>query len=198
METLNYKIFAFMLILLFGMGSVMALSIGNSIHINITIDNSTVPDNSSATNHTNTVIINNTDTTQANDNETTSDTTSAVENNDASDSSVSNSYSSHRVITSNNPDANVDSNGDGTNPSGNTKNQDSYVNSSLLTGASVFPGSGMSNVLKIISIIPTIVLAVIFILTYLLYRRKTDEKGGKKTSGKRKKKVNKIRKKKRK
>jgi len=170
MKTSNYKSFAVIFVMLFAVSYVAALSIGNSIHLNITIDNSTAPNDPSITNDTNPVITNNTtDTSQTNEDQTNTDTTSTLDDN-TDDSSNSDSNSGIATLYGNSNDNSVS---DPTN--NNVVNQNSQKNSSLLSGASVFSGSGMSNTLKILSIIPTIFLAVVFICTYMLYRRKIDE-----------------------
>jgi len=163
MKTLNYKSFAFILVVLCAIGYVSALSIGNSIHLNITIDNSTSTD---TTNNTNTNT--NTDTTPTNQQttHTNTHTTSIVDNSDNTDTTDSESDSSS-----------TDSNNDPSSLTDNSVNQDPTENDNLVTGASVTStgGLGKSNIMKFMSIIPTIVLAVIFICTYMLYRRKIDE-----------------------
>jgi preprotein translocase subunit SecF len=170
METSNLKCLALIFVLLLvGISSVMALSVGGSIGIDIKVNGSSANITTNTTTNTTTNLSNQT-TTQTNNNETDTQTntntntiTNTVTTHSASNRNYENDY------TNNSPDETIESDN-----SDITTSSDENINESFTpTGASVSKNSiNISKTGKILIMFSTIVLALVFIGTLLIYKRK--------------------------
>lgn len=169
-----YKLILILFIIIFGISSVIALSVGGGISFNITINNSGV------SNYSNTTHINPNNQTAIVSNQTTNNST--TQNNSSNASPTTNNNNSENTNSADSPKSKItlkilpsateEKDSQGANKSDPLVNQNKQ---DKITGASISSKSS-SDPLKFLAFIPTVILAIIFFITYYIYRNKTNKK----------------------